>query len=105
MEAIAKQFQFYYDGPEKLKELGMTRKFLLEFYERTKNKTFQGNYGQSPYDDAFSLAYALAHGVSSSSRDYYSKNSGTSDIKNRLACFDAMGIDYEPITNLPDIEL
>lgn len=96
MEAIAKQFRLYYGGPEKLKELGMTCEFLVEFYEKTKNKTFPGSYGQSPYDDAFSLAYALVHGVSPSSREYYKKNSGQRDIKNRLACFDAMGIDYEP---------
>jgi hypothetical protein len=49
------------------------KKSLVDFYHATKNKTFPGSYGQSPYEDAFSVAFALIHGISDSSVEFYSK--------------------------------
>jgi hypothetical protein len=49
------------------------KKSFVDFYHATKNKTFPGSYGQSPYDDAFSVAFALIHGISDSSVEFYSK--------------------------------
>ena len=46
---------------------------LDDFYDATKNMTFPGTYGQSPFDDAFSLAYEIRHGLSPSSVDFYSR--------------------------------
>jgi hypothetical protein len=49
------------------------KKSFVDFYQATKNKTFPGSYGQSPCDDAFSVAFALIHGISDSSVEFYSK--------------------------------
>lgn len=96
----AKQFRFYYHGPSELDSLGIHAEFLNELYEKTKDMTFPGSYGQSPFDDAFALAYMLKHGVSQTRADYLRRNRHEHDVRNQIACIEHLGMTLPPFDEL-----
>jgi hypothetical protein len=51
-------------------EKGWTREKLLEFYNDTKFLAWPENFGESPWEGTFAVAYAMVNGTAS---DYYAK--------------------------------
>lgn len=67
-----------------------TREKLMEFYEDAKDLSWPENYGQSPWDDVFNIAYDVKHGVSPSAAEWYAKTHP--ENPNRLAILEAFGV-------------
>jgi len=68
---------------------------LDDFYDATKNMTFPGSYGQSPFDDAFSVAYEIRHGLSPSSVEFYARMIHERDwhgYDNRMLILESYGV-------------
>lgn len=88
----AASFRFSSDGPDKMSEIFPTRHEINCFYDDVSNSTWPESYGQSPFDDAFCIAYSVRHGISESTRLYLKTNSDCKSIKNRIACLEHWGI-------------
>lgn len=72
-----------YRKAEKLRYTSPLKDWLATFPNAAALETFRletgslswpGSYGESPWEDAFSIAYDLHHGISDSSYRFYQKN-------------------------------
>jgi hypothetical protein len=88
----AAEFRFFSDGPDKLAEIFPDRHGIECFYDDLAKTRWSESYGQSPYDDAFCLAYSVRHGISDSTRRYLKANADCQAVKNRIACLKHWGI-------------
>jgi hypothetical protein len=73
-----------------------TLESLAEFRRDVGNLSWPGSYGQSPWDDAFSLAYNLGAGISESSRRYMLDNADCDWGRQMLAVYAEYGLKVEP---------
>lgn len=61
----------YSHPKEKWLEVFPTPASLLQFAADVGPHSWPENYGQSPWEDAFSIGWTLKHGVSDHIRDFY----------------------------------
>jgi hypothetical protein len=69
---------------------------LAEFRRDVGDLSWPASYGQSPWDDAFSLAYNLGEGISESSRWFMLENADCDWGRQMLAVYAEYGIKVEP---------
>ena len=91
----ASKFRLFRDGADKFRQIFPNRETLMEFYLDLAHVSWPESYGQSPYDDSFSIAYDVQHGLSASGRAWIKRNLGENSTENRLACLALFGIEIE----------
>jgi len=87
----------FHDSLEKWKNAFPTTESFAQFYEDTKNLSWPENYGQSPMDDAFDIAYYLRNGISETSKKFYAENLDSFWIKQKGEKMDYYGIKWRII--------
>jgi hypothetical protein len=97
----ASKLRFHTSTLEDWKSIFPDTESLESFFQLTKNETFPGSCGQSPYDDAFSLAYAMRNGISETQISFYSREIQKNDWQgyaNKMRLLQYYGMELpEPI--------
>lgn len=82
----------FHDSLEKWQEIFPSVESLLCFYEDVKGLSWPENYGQSPFDDSFSVAYCLRHGVSPSCKAFMAKNENSDWMQSKIQKMEFYGV-------------
>jgi hypothetical protein len=88
----AAKFRIWRDGAAEFMALFPNRAAVMAFYDAVSGTTWPEFYGQSPYDDAFGIAFVIKHGLSQSSAAFLRSRRGESTTENKLACLAIYGI-------------
>ena len=91
----AAKFRLWRDGAEVFRAIFPDRETLMRFYADVENTTWPEFYGQSPYDDAFGIAWNVKHGLSDSRRVWLEKTQDETSTHNSIECLAHFGIDLK----------
>lgn len=93
----AAKFRLWRDGAEKFRAIFPDRETLMRFYDDVEHTTWPEFYGQSPYDDAFGIAWNVKHGLSQGGWEWLEKTREETSTRNNVACLALFGI--YPLSN------
>ncbi len=91
----AAKFRLWRDGAEKFRAIFPDRATLDAFYDDLADTTWPEFYGQSPYDDAFVIAWNVKHGLIDWT--WLEKTQDKTSARNKVACLALFGI--YPLSN------